>query len=50
MELDTSLHIDCVGRELPTRSIELFDRETNHLHRVQKLRPGNLSSVLLLVG
>ena len=50
MELDASLQIDRVGFELPTGSIELLDRESNRLHSVQELRPGNLSSVLLLVG
>jgi hypothetical protein len=50
MELDASLQVDRVRCKLPTRSIQLFDRESNHLHRVQELRPGNLSSVLLLIG
>lgn len=50
MELDASLQIDRVGFELPTGSIELLDRESNRLHSVQELRPGNFSSVLLLVG
>lgn len=50
MELDASLQIDRVGRELPTRSVQFLDRKTNRLHRVQELRPGNFSGVLLLSG
>lgn len=50
MELDASLQIDRVGRKLPTGSVQLFDRETDRLHRVQEFSPGDFSSVLLLSG
>ena len=50
VELNTSRGFNGIRRELPARSIQLLNRESDHLHCVQELRPGHLPGVLLFVG